>query len=111
MARNKLASEARKQHRRKRDNRRVAGDEVAMEAAPAAEASPSRVAAGRDLLNAVRQRLTAEERVLAELRGQGHTWEEIAQRVGGNAQARRVQLARALDRVARDLDIDGGADE
>jgi RNA polymerase sigma factor (sigma-70 family) len=111
MARNKLASEARKQHRQKRDNRRAAEDELALEAAAAGQASPSRVAAGRDLLDAVRQRLTEEERVLADLRGQGHTWEEIAQRIGGTAQARRVQFARALDRVACDLGIDGGADE
>jgi RNA polymerase sigma-70 factor (ECF subfamily) len=110
MARKKLESEARKQHRQKRDNRRVAGDGEALEAAADEQASPSRVAADRDLLEAVRQRLTAEERVLADLRGEGHTWEAIAQRVGGNAHARRVQLARALDRVARDLDIDEGAD-
>src|SRR5262245_1176938 len=93
MARNKLASAAREQHRQKRDNRRVAGDEAALEGALGAEASPSKVAEGRDLLAAVWQRLTEDERVLADLRGQGHTWEEIAERVGGNAHARRVQLA------------------
>jgi RNA polymerase sigma-70 factor (ECF subfamily) len=111
MARRKLASEARKERRQKRDNRRIASNDEALDAAAAGEASPSRVAADRDLLAAVRERLTEDERQLAELRGQGYTWEAIAERVGGNAQARRVQLARALDRVARELDIDEGADE
>jgi RNA polymerase sigma-70 factor (ECF subfamily) len=64
------------------------------------------VAADRDLLAEVRQRLTAEERELADLRGQGLTWEEVAARVGGTAQARRVQLTRALDRIARELGIE-----
>jgi DNA-binding CsgD family transcriptional regulator len=64
------------------------------------------VAAGRELLSAFRQRLTEEERQLADLRGQGYDWAEIAARVGGTPQARRKQLTRAADRVAQQLGLD-----
>jgi RNA polymerase sigma factor (sigma-70 family) len=111
MARNKLASEARREHRAKRDNRRLAPGEDVLANVKGNEASPSRIIADRELLDAVRQRLTDDERALADLRGQGNNWEEIAGKVGGNAHARRVQLGRALDRVSRDLGLDEDADE
>jgi RNA polymerase sigma-70 factor (ECF subfamily) len=71
-----------------------------------ADATPSRVAAGKELLAEVRGRLSDEERRVAELRGQGLGWEEIAASLGGTAGARRKQLARALDRVVRELGLD-----
>jgi RNA polymerase sigma-70 factor (ECF subfamily) len=106
MTRNKLASEARRQHRRKRDNRRAGGD-AALGVVPAAGPTPSRMVPGRELVDQVRGRLTAEERELADLRAQGLSWEEIAARVGGKAQARRVQFGRAIGRVAREMNLDG----
>ena len=66
--------------------------------------------AGRDLLRAVRRRLTEQEQRLAELRGEGCTWPEIASRLGGNPQARRRQLTRALDRVTRQLGLEEVSD-
>jgi RNA polymerase sigma factor (sigma-70 family) len=111
MARNKLASEARRQHRQKRDTRRVASDAAILEGVRSPEPSPSQVISDRDLLAEVRRRLTDEERQITDLRGQGLEWEEIATQLGGKGQARRVQLARALDRVAADLQLDEGGDE
>jgi hypothetical protein len=55
--------------------------------------------------------LSDEERQLADLRGQNYEWAEIAERVGGTAQGRRKQLARALDRVAKDLGLEELNDE
>ena len=66
---------------------------------------------GRELLQQVRERLSKEERQLADLRGQGYEWAEIAAQVGGTAHARRMQLARAANRVARRLGLDGESDE
>jgi RNA polymerase sigma factor (sigma-70 family) len=106
MTRNKLASEARKQHRDKRDQRRQAADAAGLEAVAEPAASPSRVIEARDLLAEVRGRLADDERQLADLRAQGLTWDEVAARVGGTAHNRRVQLSRALDRVAEALQID-----
>ena len=111
MARNKLADAARREHRQKRDYRMAAGDGEAVAAVAGDDPSPSRMAAGRELLGLVRGRLTADEQVLADLRGEGLTWDEIAARVGGTAQARRVQFSRAVDRVAAELGLDGDADD
>ena len=68
--------------------------------------TPSQLLAGKELLERVLQSLTAEERKLADLRYQGLAWEEIATRLGGTAQARRMQLSRAVDRVAKELGIE-----
>jgi RNA polymerase sigma-70 factor (ECF subfamily) len=109
MARHKLASAARRQARLKRDLRRDAGGDGLGRVA-AGGASPSEQAAGRELLERFQAALDAEERQLVELRGQGLSWAEVAQRLGGTAQARRMQLARAVDRVRRELglaDADG----
>jgi RNA polymerase sigma-70 factor (ECF subfamily) len=110
MTRNKLAFQARAQHYPRRDSRRVQPDgEQALRAVPAGTC-PQQVAAGRDLLQEVRRRLNTEERRLADLRGEGRTWPEIATAVGGNAQALRRQLTRALDRVSRELGLDEAPD-
>jgi RNA polymerase sigma-70 factor (ECF subfamily) len=107
MARNKLASAARRQHRQKRDNRRVAeGAAEEMGQVAGAEPTPSRLVAGKELLEQFRTRLSEEERRLADLRHEGLGWAEIADRVGGTAQARRMQLARAVERVSRELGLD-----
>jgi RNA polymerase sigma factor (sigma-70 family) len=109
MARNKLASAARRQSARKRDHRRDgAGEEVEQMAGH--DPSPSRLLEGKELLEEFRRRLSEEERSLAELRHDGLAWEEIAQRVGGSAQARRMQLARAVDRVSQELGLEEGGE-
>jgi RNA polymerase sigma-70 factor (ECF subfamily) len=109
MARHKLASAARRQARMKRDHRRDAGaDELGRVAAGGD--SPSEQVAGRELLERFQQSLDEEERQLVELRGAGLSWAEVAQRLGGTAQARRMQLARALERVSRELGLKEEAD-
>jgi RNA polymerase sigma-70 factor (ECF subfamily) len=107
MARNKLASAARSQHRQRRDQRRVtaAGEEKLKELASAVP-TPSEVVGGKELLERFHRALTEEERQLADLRGEGLAWGAIAARLGGTAQARRMQLTRAVERVARELGLD-----
>jgi hypothetical protein len=58
------------------------------------------------LLHTFQQRLTPEERQVAELRAQGREWPEIAAQVGGTPGGRRKQLSRAIARVARELGLD-----
>jgi RNA polymerase sigma-70 factor (ECF subfamily) len=112
MARNKLAWHARYHRRQRRDARQVAGLDGATEPA-GGEPDPVRVAAGRDLLDALRSRLTPEERELADRRGAGQGWNDIAAAMGGTADGRRMQLKRAIDRVAPGLGVEGedGFDE
>ncbi len=106
MAQNKLAMQARAAHRRRRDTRRAGSLEGRALDTPDTESGPDRQAAGRDLLAALYARLGAEERDLAERRAAGQTWPEIALAVGGTAQARRKQLARAIDHLAPELGLD-----
>jgi RNA polymerase sigma-70 factor (ECF subfamily) len=110
MARNKMAAVARAQTNLRRDVRRAAGGD-ALEAA-AGGPSPSRVVAGRELLDRFRELLTPEERHLADLRSQGLAWADVAGRVGGTPDGCRVQLARAVRRasIALGLDDDSDAD-
>jgi RNA polymerase sigma-70 factor (ECF subfamily) len=108
MARNKLASAARRQRTRRRDQRRTVGGADALAQVASPDPTPSRVAAGKELLEAVRRQLSAEERQLADLRGQGLAWADIAARLGGTPHARCVQLTRALDRAARALGLEAG---
>src|SRR5947209_7537387 len=100
MARNKLAHAARRQHTQRRGGGQNAPAAVEELSLAGKAASPSRVAAGRELLGQVRQRLSDVERTLAELRGEGHDWAEIARQLGGTPDGRRMQLTRALDRVS-----------
>ena len=106
MARNKLASAARRQSQQKRDHRRACSGQEELQAVAAAEDSPSQLVAGRELLERFRASLDAEERQLVELRNEGLAWADIADRLGGSAQARRMQLARALERVSKELGLE-----
>jgi RNA polymerase sigma-70 factor (ECF subfamily) len=104
MTRNKVAERVRQQHRQRRDSRRTVGEVEAL-ALAGRDPTPSRVAAGKELLEEVRRRMSEEERQLADLRAQGASWEEVATSLGGTPGARRKQLARALDRVTRELGL------
>jgi RNA polymerase sigma-70 factor (ECF subfamily) len=106
MARKKLLVQVRKQRAQRRDVRRlelIAPDDSA---AVAADPSPSRQCEAQDLLHSFHQRLTPQERQLAELRAQGWEWPDIAAQVGGTPGRRRKQLTRAINRVARELGLD-----
>jgi RNA polymerase sigma factor (sigma-70 family) len=111
VTRNKVASAARKAYADRRDVRReAASDTGQFDRLASDEQSPSQQVAAADLLNNVLAQLSADERVLVSLRAEGLGWDEVAARVGGTAQARRVQLARALSRVCRMVGLDDEAD-
>lgn len=102
MTRNKVATAAQRQHRQRRDQRRTTGPddlEHVVDTGP----SPSEQISRQELLARFRAGLTEEERAIAELRKDGHGWVEITERLGGTPQARRMQLARAVDRVSRQV--------
>jgi DNA-directed RNA polymerase specialized sigma24 family protein len=106
MARNKVAQQARRHKAQRRDVDRDVSLDAGAPFVTADDPSPSRIAIGRELWDTFRGRLSAEERRLAELRSQGREWAEIARELGGTPQARRKQLARAVDRAARDLGLE-----
>jgi RNA polymerase sigma factor (sigma-70 family) len=106
MARNKLNSQARKQHAQRRDARRV--DSGGQDAGQFVDArvSPNVEVDARDLLQEVHRRLAPDERRVLELRNQGRDWATIAADLGGGAEALRRKLSRALDRVSKQLGLD-----
>jgi RNA polymerase sigma factor (sigma-70 family) len=108
MTRNKLASAARREHQQRRDQRRTMTSGAANPMAQVADpnSAPDEQLAAQELLVRLRQSLSAEERRLADLRSQGLAWADIATQLGGTAQARRMQLARAIDRVAQEFHLD-----
>jgi RNA polymerase sigma-70 factor (ECF subfamily) len=106
MARNKLASEARRQRTQRRGGRHVTSAGEAQQELAAPGPCPSREVAARDLLQAVRSRLSPDELRILEMRSEGHDWAAVAGRLGGGAEALRKRLSRALDRVAGELGLD-----
>ena len=107
MTRNKVAFQVRRQRALRRDSRMTDARPVDEIDVASPSPGPSELASDHDLIEAVRNRLGDEERRLADLRGEGWEWPEIAARLGGSAQARRVQLARAVQRVAREMNLEG----
>jgi RNA polymerase sigma-70 factor (ECF subfamily) len=111
MARHKLGKARRDQLRAKRDARRIVSTSADEHAIPTQASTPSEQVAAKDLLAEVERRLTAEERRLVELRGQGCDWAAIAAELGGSAEALRKKLTRAVSRVAGELGLDETDDE
>ena len=109
MARNKLASQVRREQAGRRDRRRTGAAPAGEEPADAGP-SPSQEVSARELLQEVYRRLSPEERRLVELRNDGRDWEAIAAEVGGTAVVLRKRLSRALDRITRELGIDEAND-
>lgn len=112
MARNKLASAARREYQQKRDagRRDNAGEERLREIAGQAETA-SMIVSSAELLDRARAMLHADESKMAELRQMGRSWDEIAQELGGTSQARRVQFMRAVARITQQLGLGESASE
>jgi len=72
----------------------------------ASDSSPCEHAIKQELLQEIQDRLSPEERRLTTMRMKGIKWLMIARRLGGTAQSRRKQLARALHRIAGELGLD-----
>jgi RNA polymerase sigma-70 factor (ECF subfamily) len=106
MVRHKAAAQARRQNAQCRDQRRTEADDAAVQEALTPEPSPSRIVAGRELLQQFRQRLSEQERRLADLRAQGREWSDIAAELGESAEALRKRLERGIRRVARALGLE-----
>jgi RNA polymerase sigma factor (sigma-70 family) len=111
MARNHLVNQALYQQALRRDHRRVLAECVEKCDVVARGSSPSQHVAAEEMLQKVRRMLAPEEWHLLELRRQGNDWAAIARAVGGSAEALRKQLARAVARVARVLDLKGTLDD
>jgi RNA polymerase sigma-70 factor (ECF subfamily) len=105
MARNKLASRARKERARERAVRHL--DEPSELNEPrSTEPDPSDVSSARELCREALLRLNDEERELVALRHQGCDWESIAREKKSTPVALRKRLSRALDRVLHEVGLE-----
>ena len=106
MARNKLASLARRERVRFAVHPSTDASQDDLSAAVSSEPDPALVASARELCQNALDRMTAEERELLELRGQGNAWDAIAQARQSTPVALRKQLSRALDRVLQEVGLE-----
>lgn len=110
ITRNKLINQVHHLQAQRRDIRRTTLIDDVDVHFPATSSDPFQQVSARELLEKVRERLTPEERHLAEQRIQGRTWGELAAELGGTDVALRKRLTRALDRVLSDLGLDRHGD-
>jgi RNA polymerase sigma-70 factor (ECF subfamily) len=102
MARNKLVDRTRQPSHRKETH----ADPDFLDSMVGAESTPSQIIAHEELVRAVRDELTEEERRIAEHRAAGLEWAAIARNVGGTAEGVRKKLAKAVARVCARLGLD-----
>jgi RNA polymerase sigma factor (sigma-70 family) len=110
MARNRLAEQVRYHQRQRRDVRRTGANAPEAEGVASTDESPSQWLSRRELLQKFREKLSDDERRVADLRAQGMDWAAVAVEMGGTPDGRRKQLSRAVDRVGRELGLDSSAD-
>jgi D-aminopeptidase len=105
MARNRVHDEARRYMAERRDFRRTAsnGPPDQLSHLEGAEPTPSKVAAGHELLEEIRRLFTEEERGLLVERSRGRDWAAISLTWGVRPEALRKKLNRAIQRVLRHL--------
>lgn len=105
IARNKLTNQINKAMAQRRDMRReVAFDEKF--AVSDQQPDPAEQASAREILKIVREKLTPDERYIAEQRELGKSWAELAAELSSNEDAVRKRLSRALDRVMEQLGLE-----
>jgi len=67
--------------------------------------TPDELISDRDLVERVFEKFSPEEAELARRRINGASWDEISSSMGGTADGRRMQMARAASRLARELSL------
>ncbi|QDU28300.1 RNA polymerase sigma factor SigD [Anatilimnocola aggregata] len=106
MARNKVCDRVREAQADCRDARRQTnGGEDALLSVAAPGESPSEALIVREILDAVGERLSADDRYLVQQRMGGRSWDDLASELGGNADAIRKRMTRAIDAAATELGI------
>lgn len=107
MAANRFRDQVRKQQATRRGQGKVRGDSGEfLEAMASPAPDPGREVALKDLLQVARQQMSQEEQYLADQRGLGRDWEDLARELGEKPDALRKRLSRALDRVGKNLGLE-----
>jgi RNA polymerase sigma factor (sigma-70 family) len=110
IAKNKVADLARSPGRRTSVVPIAAPGLAGVELADPAKGPASQIM-WKDLLEQVRNRFTDDERRVSDLRAQGLKWDEVAAQLGDKADAAKKRLYRAVERIARELNLEGLSDD
>jgi DNA-directed RNA polymerase specialized sigma24 family protein len=106
MARNKVRDALRKLRARRSGKRLEQADaDAVVHNLANGDSTPSTIVASQELLQHIHLRLSDDEKSLAQMRLLGLDWLAIAAHVGRSPDALRKKLARALDRVKRELEL------
>jgi RNA polymerase sigma factor (sigma-70 family) len=103
MANNKLLDHYRKIASRRHGGAALDATGQAVEWVADEAASPAKELEGRELVDLVRGRLSADEQALLDQWMQGDDWPAIASRAGASAEAVRKRFTRAVNRAASEL--------
>jgi RNA polymerase sigma factor (sigma-70 family) len=107
MARNRVRDEARRERAERRGGGGVADEsDHCLAGLQADEPTPSSIVSDRELSELVYSKLPAEIRLLAEARVAGVEWTQLATQHNSTPQALRKKMARAMEKLARDLAVD-----
>lgn len=106
MARHKVIDRARQYRSVRRGGGKVHGAPDGLgELTPDETPGPDELVADRDLLEAVRCRLTPSDQEVLDRWLVGQEWPEIARQLGGSPEALRKRLSRAIDEAAAHLGL------
>lgn len=106
MVRNKAIDHVRRQQAGKRDVGQMEQAPVEEHRVAGGDQTPSQVVSFRELLDQFEERLSDEIRPVSQLRREGHTWEEIGERLGQNGLTLRKRFEKEIGRVAHQLRLD-----
>jgi len=104
MIRNKVTDHARRETAERRNMHRItrkSSDDLPL---AGKFDTPSGIVAAGELANLVRSRFTPDELAIVQRRIDGESWEQIAEQIGGNAEALRKKMTRAIARVAKQVE-------
>lgn len=107
MIRNRVIDEHRRQSAAKRESGSDANPIEVLDQLTDETAGPRTTAIAREMLAAIRSRLTSEELLIADHRHAGMTWEQIAEKLQQSPEVIRKRLERALQRVREELHCSG----
>jgi len=107
MARNRVLDELRKHRATRRDNGFLGQTSMdsCLDEAIDSSPTPSKVVAGRELVQELYRRLSEKDRYLAEQRSLGYTWEMIGARLGAKPSTLRKRLKRSMKRAMDQLGL------
>lgn len=111
IARNKLTNQINKAMAQRRDLRREVAFDERVIAMSDQQPDPAEQASAKEILAIVREKLSAEERYIAQQREQGRPWAALAAELSINEDALRKKLSRALDRVMEQLGLEAYASD